>query len=94
MTASVIDENGLLARCERCGYVPKYMWLLEVVNIDIFNGINAPSTWMTLCPNCKAFITAMNDDDLDCEDREEVREAWTSGYFFNKKSLTPRWQGH
>ncbi len=83
MTASVIDENGLLARCERCGYVPKYMLLLEVVNIDIFNEINESSHWMTLCLNCKAFITAMNDHDLDAEDRDEVREAWRQGALFN-----------
>jgi len=61
------------------------MWLLEVVNIDVFNGINAPSTWMTLCPNCKAFITAMNDDDLDADDREEVREVWRWGFSFNER---------
>ncbi len=83
MTASVINESGSLARCERCGYVPKYMLLLEVVNIDIFNEINAPSNWMTLCLNCKAFITAMNDDDLDAGDREEVREVWSQGVLFN-----------
>ena len=59
------------------------MWLLEVVNIDIFNEINDPSKWMTLCPNCKALITAMTDDDLDAEDRDEVREAWRQGDVFN-----------
>ncbi len=83
VTASVIDENGLLARCERCGHVPKYMLLLEVVNIDIFNEINDSSNWMTLCLNCKAFITAMNDDDLSPGEREEVREAWKQGELFN-----------
>ena len=82
MTESVIDEGGLLARCERCGFVPKHMRQLDVVNIDIFNKINDPSKWMTLCLNCKAFITAMSDDDLDAEDREEVRESWSHGYLF------------
>ena len=79
VTASVIDESGQVARCERCGYVPKYMLLLEVVNIDIFNEMNAPSNWMTLCLNCKAFITAMSDDDLSPGDRDEVREGWRKG---------------
>ena len=84
MTEAVIDESGQVARCERCGYVPKYMFLLEVVNIDIFNEINAPSSWMTLCLNCKAFITVMSDDDLDAEDRDEVRESWRQGDLFTK----------
>ncbi len=82
MTASVIDESGQVARCERCGYVPKYMLVIEVVNIDIFTKINGSSKWMTLCLNCKAFITAMSDDDLDAEDREELRESWSQGNLF------------
>ncbi len=81
MTAAVINESGSLARWERCGYVPKYMLLLEVVNIDIFNEINVSSNWMTLCQNCKAFITAMSDDDLSPGDRDEVREGWNRGKY-------------
>ena len=82
MTESVIDEGGLLARCERCGFVPKHMRQLHVVNIDTFNEINNPSKWMTLCLNCQTFITAMSDDDLSPEDREEVRESWSQGNLF------------
>ena len=82
MTESVIDGGGLLARCERCGFVPKYVCQLDVVNIDILNEINDPSNWMTLCLNCQTFITAMNDDDLSPDDREEVRESWRQGYLF------------
>ncbi len=83
VTASVIDENGLLARCERCGHVPKYICEMEVVNTAIFDEINAPSHWMTLCLNCKGFVTEMNDDDWDAEVYDELREAWRRGVLFN-----------
>jgi len=50
VTESVIDENGLLARCERCGFVPKHMCQLGVIHLysgavwmlasDCWTGVN------------------------------------------------------
>lgn len=69
--------------CERCNFVPIYMYQLDVVYIAGCNDVNDPSNYLTLCANCKSYITAMNDDDLSPEDRAEVREAWRQSELFN-----------
>ncbi len=56
---------------------------IGVINIDIFNEINDPITYMMLCANCQATKATMNDDDLSPEEREEVRESWRHGAMFN-----------
>jgi len=69
--------------CERCGFVPIDTCQLDAVQIDGCIMNYDPSNYMTLCANCQTFRTAMNDDDLSPEEREEVREAWTLGELFN-----------
>ena len=69
--------------CQRCGYVPIDICLLDVVHIDGCPENYDPSNYLTLCANCQSYIAAMNDDDLSPEDREEVREGWRQGALFN-----------
>ena len=69
--------------CERCGFVPIDMCQLDVVFIDGCGDVNDPSNYLTICANCQTFRTAMNDDDLSPEERDEVRESWRQGAMFN-----------
>ncbi len=71
-------------KCERCGFVPEEMYQLDVVHIDGCSECDDPTNYMTLCVNCQSFITAMNDDDLSPDDREEVRESWSQGNLFGQ----------
>ena len=69
--------------CERCGFVPIDMCQLGAIYIDGRGKNDDLSSHMTLCANCQSFLIAMHDRDLSTNEREEVKEAWRQGKFFN-----------